>query len=364
MVYKRDNGTGSVYKKTDKPRRRPWVAYMTCGFNHTTLRRKRKLIGSFATRKEALNALDAYRLTHTPSEISDITWQHAFELVNRQEGFTKVVKSAWEHHAKVLYNTQVAKTKSTHLQNILNEAKTYAIQSSLITAFRRIYEYCISNDVVSRDYSQYLKKVSFKKSDIHQAFNTQELRSLWMHTDDDMAKVLLIMIYTGTRSVEIASLKIESIDFKKQIAIGGAKTQAGRNRIIPIADCILPFVKYFYAISKLKRYPYLIMPDKKRQLFKDYDKLNISTGIKKLIERCPEIGKHKPHDTRHTFATLADNYSMNPIIKKLILGHKQADLTSEVYTHKNTRQLIAAVNSLPHGANMYLSTEEVGVATG
>lgn len=364
MAYKRDNGTGSVYKKTDKPRRRPWVAYMTCGFNHETLRRKRKLIGSFTTRKEALNALDTYRLTHTPSEISDITWMHAFELVNKQEEFTQIVKSAWKHHAKALYNTQVAKTKSAHLQNILNEAKTYSIQCRLITVFRRIYAYCISNDVVSRDYSLYLKKVSFKKSDIHQAFNTQELRSLWLHTDDDMVKVLLIMIYTGTRSVEIATLKIEDIDFKKQIAIGGAKTQAGRNRIIPIADCILPFVKYFYAISKLKRYPYLIIPDTKRHLFKCRNKISIFEGLKRLKARYPEIGNHKPHDTRHTFATLADNYNMNPIIKKLILGHKQADLTSEVYTHKNTRQLIAAVNSLPHGANMYLSTEEIGVATG
>ncbi|EFR42990.1 tyrosine-type recombinase/integrase [Dialister micraerophilus] len=364
MVYKRDNGTGSVYKKTDKPRRRPWVAYMTCGFNHDNLRRKRKLVGSFVTRKEALNALDTYRLTHTPSEISDITWNHAFDLVNNQEEFTKVVKSAWENHAKALYNMQVAKTKAAHLQSILNEAKTYGIQSNLITVFRRIYKFCISNDVVSRDYSLYLKKVSFKKSDIHQAFSTQELRSLWVHTDDDTVKVLLIMIYTGTRSVEISNLKIENIDFKKQIAIGGAKTQAGKNRIIPIADCILPFVKYFYAISKLKRYPYLIFPDINRQLFKHQNKIIISVSLKKLIERYPATGNHKPHDTRHTFATLADNYQMNPIIKKLILGHKQADLTSEVYTHKNTRQLVAAVNSLPHGKDMYVSTEEIGVATG
>ena len=55
-------GTGSVFKRSDdKHRRKPWMATITLGLKKYG-KRDRVFIGSFATKKEALDALDLYRL--------------------------------------------------------------------------------------------------------------------------------------------------------------------------------------------------------------------------------------------------------------------------------------------------------------
>ena len=49
--------------------------------------------------------------------------------------------------------------------------------------------------------------------------------------------------------------------------------------------------------------------------------------------------EHLPHDTRHTFATLGDNYNMNKLCIKRIMGHASKDITDKVYTHKDIEEL-------------------------
>ena len=69
---------------------------------------------------------------------------------------------------------------------------------------------------------------------------------------------------------------------------------------------------------------------------------------------------HVPHDTRYTFAALADTASMNEVCRKIIMGHSLAkvtgdafklggnrDVTRDIYTEKTLEQLITEVNKLP-----------------
>ena len=48
---------------------------------------------------------------------------------------------------------------------------------------------------------------------------------------------------------------------------------------------------------------------------------------------------HRPHDTRHTFITLAKDAGMDKYIIKLIVGHSIEDVTEKVYTHRTLDQL-------------------------
>ena len=65
------------------------------------------------------------------------------------------------------------------------------------------------------------------------------------------------------------------------------------------------------------------------------------------------LGAHKPHDTRHTFISLASNIGIDEIIIKRIVGHSSKDnITQEVYTHKTLQQYIDAVNRLPYGETL------------
>ena len=55
---------------------------------------------------------------------------------------------------------------------------------------------------------------------------------------------------------------------------------------------------------------------------------------------------HSPHETRHTFATLAKEAKVDEYCLKLILGHNIADLTERVYTHRKKEQLLEEIKKI------------------
>ncbi|WP_017729564.1 tyrosine-type recombinase/integrase [Halalkalibacterium ligniniphilum] len=65
---------------------------------------------------------------------------------------------------------------------------------------------------------------------------------------------------------------------------------------------------------------------------------------KKVMEQL-EL-EHRPHDCRHTFATLMDNAGANKLSIKRIIDHASKDITDKVYTHKDIEQLLIAIDTL------------------
>lgn len=63
---------------------------------------------------------------------------------------------------------------------------------------------------------------------------------------------------------------------------------------------------------------------------------------KRLIEQLEM--NHKPHDCRHTFATLMDNAGANKLSIKRIMGHASQDITDKVYTYKDIEELKKAID--------------------
>ena len=69
--------------------------------------------------------------------------------------------------------------------------------------------------------------------------------------------------------------------------------------------------------------------------------------------------KHTIHDTRHTFASLLDTVAPPNALRSL-LGHKQGDITTRVYTHKTIRELRKTIVKITPqwGRDNYGSDEE------
>ncbi len=62
---------------------------------------------------------------------------------------------------------------------------------------------------------------------------------------------------------------------------------------------------------------------------------------------------HYPYDARHTFSTRLDEYRIthpNSIIDdftiKKLMGHAVTDVTKNVYTHRDAKYLVEAINLL------------------
>lgn len=357
---RRANGTGAIVKRRDTKRRKPYTVYINGRDDFG--KRIRSSLGSFESHREAQEFLEKYNqgvVTIKPADETTLkdVWELYKETIEGQG--KKVDKSyarAWNNHIQPkLGSDLIASVKTLHMQNVINRCESAATQRHIRSVFFNLFEIALSNDLASKDYTAALTTAEIKKSTLHKPFTTEEMQRLWSNMDNnDVYKVVLILCYTGMRRAELEGMLVEDVDLKNKVMVGGVKTAAGRNRTIPIADCILPLVRHFYTISRFAGFPYLIMPDRSRHLPMVRGKLSIGM----LFWQNFQDPKHTAHDTRHTFVSLCSNYNVPEAIAKKIVGHAGGNVTEAIYTHKTLQQMQVWINTLPFGPKMYMSLEE------
>lgn len=113
--------------------------------------------------------------------------------------------------------------------------------------------------------------------------------------------------------------------------VTGSKTDAGKNRIVPINDDIKDIV-----IEE-------ILVDGERTVDCVYN--NLTNRIMPRINNM--LGSnHTMHDTRVTFASLCQLYNVDVYIRKKVLGHKLNDITFDVYTNESKNRLCSEINKI------------------
>ena len=183
-----------------------------------------------------------------------------------------------------------------------------------------------------------------KKKIIHTPFTIDEINTLYKDNTFE-SKLILIYIFTGARPSELLNLSkdrfhIDEIckddgEIKKvSYVIAGIKTSAGQDRIIPIHNVIKPFIKEILGNNDI------FMPYTQKVPYEVYKRDIFYPTMKRLDMN------HLPHDTRHTFGTLAELYKLDSYMVKKILGHKFQDLTKDVYTHVMVNKLNEEINKI------------------
>ena len=194
------------------------------------------------------------------------------------------------------------------------------------------------------------------------------------HTDDRYKNVFYIALYTGMRIGEILALKKEDIDLKNKIikvrktitkdkndkAILGETTKTYNSlRDVPIIKPLFPILSDL--ISKEDNYLFLY-----NNSF--IDQSTINTHLKKICKNAnikviinPNKTVHKnntikkvnlktssvhTHMLRHTFATRCIESGMNALVLSKILGHKNIEITLNVYTSVFNKFTIEEVNKI------------------
>ena len=122
--------------------------------------------------------------------------------------------------------------------------------------------------------------------------------------------------------------------------LGGLKTDAGKNRIVPIHPLIKPLIENRMKEAVSLHSEYLFNDSNGQQgIHITYDKYR--NRFEKVM-KCLKL-KHRPHETRHTFITKAKACNVDEYTLKLIVGHAIVDITEKVYTHRTIEQLKAEI---------------------
>lgn len=220
-----------------------------------------------------------------------------------------------------------------HLQNVIDsmhvKGLSYSSCKKVRTVLNQLFNYAIIRDYPITNYALHLNLGPNTPTIKRRVFTRQQINKLWA-IDTSYSRMILILLYTGLRIGELLNLRRQDINRRSSyLIVRQAKTKAGEGRIIPIHHRIMPIIEQLYINSG--DYLFTISYTTFRKHFQDI--------MKQL--NC----KHTIHDTRHTFASLLDSVA-SPNALRSLLGHKQGDITTRVYTHKTIRELRKTIELL------------------
>ncbi len=374
---RRPNGSGSVVKLSGK-RRKQYGARIFNGYNSETGMPKQKFIGYFETWEEANEALTLYNLeakkeisSNEVRELSPSAYEEMKNIKNKNiPTFANIFEILYEtkyckltsadmkrYHFKTfkpLHNLKINVITLRDMQTIIDGLKAQGMVAGTLSLKKRIctdiFKYAVINHYITRDddYSEFIDiSTGEQHEQMHKPFTIQEIQAL-IQNNSRIAKIILMYIFTGCRPIELYTLEKKDIylDLENEddgeitiisYIITGSKTDAGKNRKIPIHNLIKPYLIEF--LNENNDYLYF----NKKSTYGAY-KCFYSRYFTEFMK---SLGwNHTPYDTRHTFATLAKLYKVDPYCRKQIMGHKSNDITDDVYTHSVLNKLFSEIQKI------------------
>ncbi|NCD00242.1 MAG: site-specific integrase [Bacteroidia bacterium] len=337
------NGYGSVIKMSGN-RRNPFAVRVTNGWDDEGKQLYRYL-GYYPDRPTAMIALAEYNKNPLQIDASSITFKEVYDKWSTDKYEKIHYTNANGYRAAYvacgnLDKMPFAEIRKIHLQKALDQSGfNPPMQKKFRTLLNQMYKYAMENDIVDKNYAQFVETAYYKKSDRRIPFTDFEIKRLFKDKDQEgfeLADTILIMIYTGLRIGELLTINKSDVDIKNRVIIGGMKTEAGRNRVIPINKKILPLIQERYSHAK----EYLI----EKPNGKKYEYYLYNRHFKILMKLLK--ASHSPHDCRHTFATLMSNAGANTNALQKIIGHAHYSTTADIYTHKDINELIQAIDCI------------------
>ena len=357
---KRANGTGSIVKLKGS-RRKPWFAKATTGYKENGQAIQQAICNEkgdkyFATRTEAEEALIWWNKNHGNIKVNKLSytfkqlydeWEKIYiptkeerkimrethSIVKGKLGLSnsmgllsaaKRFKPLWNkkyssitknEFQQVIYATQGGKTKIVDMRNLII----------------KLDEYALGEDIIIKGYGNLLEIEYDKNENKRTPYTYEIIEKIWQREGELIADVQLILLHTGMRIEELLILENKNINLKEGYLICGLKTNAGKNRIIPIHHEILYIIKRYY--NKNNKY---LFNDKYRKLYVSFmDSLYLKEN-------------YTTHETRYTFRSELDRLGADDRCMDLIMGHETGNTGNRVYNQKTIEELKATVEMIDY----------------
>lgn len=362
------NGFGQISEIKNRNLRNPFRAMVTVGKTSTgrPICKPLKPESYFPTYNDAYAALVEYN--KNPYDLKpDITVKELYEkwtaeyFKNATDNYIRTVTSAWAYCSSI-YDMRVKDIRARHMKGCMEEGfrietrgkkkgeKIYATpgtKSRIKSLFNNMLDYALEYEIVPMNYARTFELsgdiiVEIEKNKKkHFPFDKKEVDLLWKHVNDvKFADWIIIQCYMGWRPQELATLRLNEVDLEKWYMQAGMKTEAGKQRIVPIHSKIRELVKRNYEFARSINSEYLF--NDKGQTHSGswsvtYDKY--ANRFEKVIKQLNLNPEHRPHDPRTTFVTMGKKSGMDEYALKEMVGHTIQDITESTYTVRDLEWL-------------------------
>ena len=342
------NGFGQITELKNRNLRKPFRVMVTVGKTPQgkPICKLLKPEAYFKTYNDAYAALVEYN--RNPYELSsEMTVEELYKEWSAKyfeqivASSKRTITSAWACCTPV-YTMRVRDIRSRHIKLCMEQTDSPNVANRIKSMFNLMLDYALEYELVDKNYARDFSTDVAPTMNHHDSFSEDELKLLWKYQSIPYVCYILLQCYTGFRPQELCKLKREDINWNKLEIVGGMKTDAGIDRIVPIHHGIKPLLKKIEQLSESLGSEYLCPSLDGTEM--TYDKYN-----KRFHRAMGEIGiteRHRPHDPRKTFITLAKAAEVNDYAIKQIVGHAISDLTEKVYTERDPKWLHSEIEKI------------------
>jgi len=360
-MKRRPNGKGSVRPIKTGNRTKPWHAETP----HVNVNgeKKRISLGYYETYEEAERVLNKWlrnrgtKDNFTLTELYDEWSERKYEEIRKSTA--DCYRAAWKQMAD-LHGLKVSVIRTGHFQTIIDVMKksnmSYSSMHNVKVLASLLEDYAMQYDIIEKNYADY---ISLPPNEVEEkeTFTEDQIKAIEQAAEEGnyAAKLTLILCYTGWRIGEFLSLKIEDYDPIDKYFKGGLKTDAGRNRIVPVHPKAQKYVDELLAMNG----PQLVCREELRgrepnkytvlvPVTPNYFRREMFTPLMEKLGILDSKGEQfTPHVTRHTFASACYKQGVDELLVKRLMGHSRGkDVTERVYTHVDIEQLVKAVSAI------------------
>lgn len=352
----RPNGAGSVYKDG-----KTWTAQYTKGYKIVVRdgkpRKQPEYVRKkgFKRHKDALDYLPelkkiALSAGEKPEKVK-LTMQQIYDLWTPTHE-TKVGKStmdcyraAWKYFSP-LYNTAFCEIDLDDLQECLNEcSKGKRTKENMKALAGLLMKYAIPRHQTDMNYAEFLHTGNDAKG-TRPAFTKAQVEAIRAQIGiTPHAEDVYCLIYTGFRPTEMFMLTKQ--DYKDGVLYSGIKTEAGKNRAVPVS----PKIATYIATKLQSDSNYLFPKDDGGHMSTNYFRDSYfyrvldAAGIQPIPTQ-EKPAYYVPYSCRHTFANMLKNASGSDRDKAGLIGHEDYSTTKKHYQSVELDALKAIINQL------------------
>ncbi len=326
----RGNGQGSVFQRPDKK----WVAVRTVGWEarpdgkvHRITRSK----SGFRTKKEALDYLPQIGGQRRNRQMTYRQVYDAWLPTHRAGKSTIDCYKAAMNYFRPVWPYQLEEITVDDLQECMDDCpRGKRTQENMKALCSLLYKYAIPRKLATLNMGQYLI-VGGRQAEDKDALPEQAVQAVQQAVSCvPGADYVLCQCYLGFRPSELLALDAADYNPQQRAFVGGAKTEAGRGRVVTISPKIQPIIDRLTAGKQSG--PVFCAQDGGPMSIATYRALFYRVleqcGIENPILEQNGVSRRKytPHSCRRTFATLMKRVAAPDKDKLELMGHTNTSM--------------------------------------
>lgn len=354
----RSRGEGSVFRRLDGNRKKPWVAQIT-------IDGKAKPIGYFKTESEALAARNkairdlaqgtwVENSTQTMAEYLDYWLEHVHKPTLKPTTYANYRSALNSQIIPALGHIRVQKLTVRHIQMFYSDLQNKKKQSAprvryLHAVLHSAMEHAVREGLVARNICQGVKLPRLEKKERQVLTMEQAAQLLSATQDSQMRMILTLAVTTGVRRGEVLALKWQDLE--------GRTLQVRRNLVCLTGQGVVEMEPKTAHSRREITLPYFVVDalekhraqqqenrQKAGDAWEEHDLLfckahgahihpaTLDVHFGQLLESV-NLPKMRFHDLRHSAITILLKMGVPAHIVQEIAGHSNVAITLGIYGH-------------------------------